>query len=191
MATEPLGIVRICDSSTVQVRGEPDPSSHQPSGVDEYLRDFEKQQAREHKARPSSRNRRKPQRERITHRRRRLPHERHPLIIISGLVALVGVFLAGFALHQLAFLVISSAVIAVVTLVFYPPRCPRCGAYLFRRAHACDVPSSPASAVYMVGDRRQAYIARRSLPIIKGLAVVNGVLFFALLGYLVAQIVAT
>lgn len=190
VATEPSGIVHIGDSSSVQVHGEPGPSSHQPSGVDEYLHDFEKQQARQHKAQPSSREHRKPPRERITHQRRRIPHERHPLIIISGLVALIGVFLAGFALHQLAFLVISSAVVAVIILVFYPPRCPRCGAYLFRRAHACGVPSSPASAVYMIGDRQQAYIARRSLPIIKLLIAVNGVLFVALLVYLIAQIVA-
>jgi hypothetical protein len=189
VATEPSGIIRICDSSTVQVHGEPDPSSQQSSGVDEYLRDYEKQQARQRKVQPSYREHHRKQSTRKRRWRRPIPTERQPLIIISGLVALIGVFLAGFALHQLAFLILCSAVAAVVILVFYPLRCPRCGAYMFRGTHTCEVPSSLEPSVSVIGSRQQEYVFRWSRHIIKWLIAINGMLFFALLGYLVIQII--
>ena len=70
-------------------------------------------------------------------RRRIIPVNRQPLVVISALWTLLGVFLAGFMLHHLAFFVIISGVVAVVLLVIYPPRCSFCGAYIFRGIHVC------------------------------------------------------
>jgi hypothetical protein len=84
VVTEPSGIIRIHDTSTIQVHGDPDPSSHQPSGVDEYLRDYEKQEAHQRKAQSSSRDHRDKQGARITHRRQRIPQEGLNRRVLSG-----------------------------------------------------------------------------------------------------------
>ena len=127
-------------------------------------------------------------------RRRIIPFNRHPLVIISALWTLIGVFLAGLMLHHLAFVVIISGVVAVVLLVIYPPRCSHCGAYIFRGIHVCaDQPPMPkpvsVSATVEVGhSQRKMMLHRWSVRIIQLLIVVNSILFVALLGYLVTLI---
>ena len=127
-------------------------------------------------------------------RRRIIPLNRHPLVIISALWTLIGVFLAGLMLHHLAFVVIISGVVAVVLFVLYPPRCSRCGAYIFRGIHVCaDQPPMPkpvsVSATVEVGrSQREMMLHRWYIRIIQLLIVVNGILFVALLGYLVTII---
>jgi hypothetical protein len=133
---------------------------------------------------PQRRHRMPPQRRRI------IPFNRHPLVIISALWTLIGVFLAGLMFHHLAFFVIISGAVAIVLLVIYPPRCSYCGAYIFRGIHVCanqppvPKPVSGSATVEVGRSQREMMLHRWYVRIIQFLIVVNGILFFALLSYL-------
>jgi hypothetical protein len=127
-------------------------------------------------------------------RRRIIPFNRYPLVAISALWTLIGVFLAGLMLHRLAFVLMISGIVAVVLVVIHPIRCSRCGAYIFRGIHVCaDQPPMPkpvsVSATVEVGhSQREMMLHRWYVRIIQLLIVVNGILFFVLIGYLVTRI---
>jgi hypothetical protein len=130
----------------------------------------------------------------LPQRRRIIPFNRHPLVVISALWTLIGVFLAGLMFHHLAFFVIISGVVTVVLLVLYPPRCAFCGAYIFRGIHVCadqspvSKPVSVPATVEVGRGQREMMLHRWYVRIIYLLIVVNGILFFALLGYLATRI---
>lgn len=127
-------------------------------------------------------------------RRRIIPFNRHPLVVISALWTLIGVFLASLMLHHLAFFIIIFSVVAVVLLVVYPPRCSFCGAHIFRGIHVCadqspiPKPVSVSATVEVGRSQREMMLHRWYVRIIQVLIVMNGILFFALLGYLATTI---
>lgn len=115
-------------------------------------------------------------------------HFRQAYQIISGLLALIGVFLAGLLYPRPALIMMLVASALFLLATFYPHRCPFCGKRIPRKARHCNECEH--------GQRMRGAIYSTEGPntfrwlhhLIKVLIGINGVLFIALLISLVYRI---
>ena len=114
---------------------------------------------------------------------RREPIQRQPLQFMSGLIALIGVFFVGFTLYPLALIVIVIAISLFLGITFYPNKCPYCGKRISRREKFCEEHGPIHINVVVEGRRNWLYLG---MNVLIG---INGILFIALIVYLVMQIV--
>ena len=108
-------------------------------------------------------------------------HFRQTYQIISGLLALIGVFLAGLLFPRLALIVILVAISLFLLATFYPHKCPFCGQRMPRKArhcNECEQGRRLRSAVYSIAGPS---IFRWLHHLIKVLIGINGILFLALI----------